>query len=515
MFLLLVIFFPLWAFASAGDLPPVARGPMTGGVAQGESLTTTPVSRGPIMTRGSAADFPPPVYGPSLPRTYDIRAGDPLAKFPADEANRPRGIWEQPTCPPCPPNSGLPIAYGRGVDFGFVKIRPYGYIKWEAYWDTRQPIGSREEQAFLYPRPPLIDIYGQDINAHGKWDMLAIESRIGIALEGPSWGEFATDGLIEGDFRGPSDTVTSTFRLRQAFGRILWAKKTASILLGQWWHPLFILECYPHTVAFAIGAPMEAQARDPQVRYTQRWGAFELITAAASQTDFPSPGPVGSSPVYIRNAVIPNLHLQMRGYFGDNNLVGIAGDYKRLVPRIQSDLNIKVNEYIDSFIFEAFAAYVHPPWSFRTKVFWAQNGTDQQLISGYGVRTVNPITDERTYSNTAATGAWFDFSYLFYCDSMELGFFAGGTKNLGSKHALYIDPTTNLPIIYALTGNAQNLDYVTRFSPRYVFRKDPVRVGFEVEWTRASWGTPNRFGKVRNGVPVDNIRILLALFYMF
>lgn len=459
----------------------------------------------------------------------DVQAGECLATLPADEADRPRAIWEQPVCSPCPPNSGLPISYGKGVEFGFVKVKPYGYVKWESFWHTRQAIGSREIQALLYPSPRAIDIFGQDINAHGAFHMTAIETRMGISLEGPAWGCFRNDGLIEGDFRGPSDPNNSAFRLRHAFGRILWENNTASLLLGQWWHPLFILECFPHTVTFAIGSPMEAQAREPQLRFTQRWGKFELIAAAASQRDFNSNGPFGPSSEYIRNSIIPNLHLQMRWFFDNKNvdqLIGVAADYKRLTPRIQSNKNVKVNESIDSFIFETFAAFGQPPWSLRSKAFWAQNGNDQVLISGFGVSTLNPVTDERTYSNTAAAGAWLDFSYIFHCDSMELGGFAGGTKNLGSRRALYIDPATGLPIIYALKGvpgstvtemdiGSQNIDYVVRVSPRYVYKKDPIRFGIELEWTRASWGTPNGFGKVLNAVPVDNYRILMALYYMF
>jgi hypothetical protein len=496
-FLLLFFFFSCYASQS-----PLYKGPLV----ELEKKDST------VPTQAIRSEDAAPMVRAPLIGIRDVQSGDCLATLPADTAERPRAIWEQPVCPPCPCPSGRPISYGRLIECAFVKIKPYGYVKWEGFWDTRQVIGSREEQALLYPKPRRLDIFGQDIESHGKWDMLAIETRIGLGLEGPRWGDIRIDGLIETDFRGPSDPITSVLRLRHAFGRVVW--ENGSFLYGQWWHPLFILECFPHTVAFAIGAPMEPQARDPQLRYTGRWGWFELIAAAASQSDFLSNGPIGFSAFYIRQAVIPNLHLQMRGYFKDN-VVGVAADYKRLVPRIESDKNVKVNEFIDSFIFEAFAAFIYAPWSLRTKVFWAQNGTDQLLISGYGVHTINPVTDARTYTNTAAAGGWLDFSYLFGCDNHELGFFVGGTKNLGSRQSLFIDPETGQPIIYALSGLAQNLDYVVRVSPRYIFMKDPIRFGAEVEWTRASWGTPNRCGKVRNGVPVDNIRILLALYYMF
>ena len=40
-----------------------------------------------------------------------------------------------------------------------------------------------------------------------------------------------------------------------------------------------------------------------------------------------------------------------------------------------------------------------------------------------------------------------------------------------------------------------------RVAPRYVFMNDPLRFGLELDYTRASWGTPNAYGKVENGVP--------------
>ena len=363
---------------------------------------------------------------------------------------RPRAIWEQPVCSECPEPSGRPISYGRMLECASVKVKPYGYVKWELYFDTRQPLGKREENTLYYPAPYLPDVYKQDINAHGKWHMTGFETRVGLLFIGPEWNGLRTDGLIEGDFRGINDANLSAFRHRNTLGRVLW--NNGILLFGKWWHPLWMTECFPHTVGFAIGEPMDPHARNAQIKLIQRWDWFELIVAACSQNDFSSYGPFYPTPpnstedqssFFIREAVRPNLHLQMRGYF-DCNLIGIAADYKRLAPRLVSNDNIAVSEHIDSFIVEGFAAFNYAPWSLRMKCFWAQNGADQLLISGYGVRTIDPATDCRTYSNTAAACTWVDFSYLFGCDNHELGLFAGGAKNLGSEHKLYIDPTTGL-----------------------------------------------------------------------
>jgi hypothetical protein len=206
----------------------------------------------------------------------------------------------------------------------------------------------------------------------------------------------------------------------------------------------------------------------------------------------------------------------MRAYGNDEDtLVGLALDYLRLCPRIESDTGYSVDESVGALTFEVFAACKYAPWSLRSKAFWSQNGNDQILISGFGVRTVEPITDRRTYSATAAVGAWLDFSYLFGCDNKEIGCFTGWTKNLGSQDRLFIDPKTEQPLLFALTSFGKNIEYVWRISPRFVFKKDPIRFGAELEITQSSFGKLNTFGRVTNGTPVTAYRILLALYYMF
>lgn len=421
---------------------------------------------------------------------------------------RDTAIWEQPC--PCP--SGIPLSFARYLEGAIVKIVPYGYAKWEGYWDTRHTIGTREEEVLFFPQPITRDPRGIDIFDRGKWHMTCIESRFGVGLTGPVWCDITSEGRLEVDFRGPSESGNSTIRLRHAFGLVSWG--SGSFLFGQWWHPLFIVDCFPHTVAFSIGAPMEFQAREPQLRLTQKWHDFEFIVCLASEREFASNGPQGISTEYIRNSVIPNIHLQARWNFG-KNLMGIAGDYKRLVPRIQNNFGFSVREHIDSFVVEGFAAFTHPPWSARFKGFWGENANAHLFLSGFAVETVDPITDTRTYSATAGVGGWADFSYIFGCDDRELGLFVGGLKNVGSRHRLFIEPSTNRPLIFSLTAVGQDVDYVVRVAPRFVMKNDPIRFGAELEWTRAAFGTPNVFGRIRDGVPVDNYRILLVLYYMF
>jgi hypothetical protein len=165
--------------------------------------------------------------------------------------------------------AGEPILYRR-LRLGPVTISPYGYIKYELFYDSRQNIGSREVETHLFPLPILPDICGRDTNAHAKFQMSIIETRAGVKFKGPSWGSLKAIGLIEGDFRGVSELTLQTLRLRHAFGRIEW--DTGSFLFGQYWHPMVAEECFPHTVSINRGVPIESRARNPQLRVTERWG---------------------------------------------------------------------------------------------------------------------------------------------------------------------------------------------------------------------------------------------------
>lgn len=421
--------------------------------------------------------------------------------------SKSKNVWQQP--PVLPP---LPVPVPIPDPDVLVELRPYAYIKWEMYYDTRQVLGLREDCILFFPAPYLPDIFKQDINAHGFWNMDAFESRIGLSLQGPQWGCVTTDAIVEGDFRGAFEASIFNFRLRNAVGRVVWPD--GYFLFGQWWHPLWIEECFPHMLGFGIGTPLDFTSRSPQLRFVQRWDWFEFFGVLSSQSDFDSNGPIEAVPTYIQNAVIPNLTAQMRAYVG-NHLFGVAGDYKRLVPRIVSNNNVKVNERIDSFAFEGFATINVAHWALRLKALWAQNANDHLLISGFGVKSIEPVTDCRTYANTACAGAWLDFSYYFHCNKLELGVFAGGTKNLGSRERLYIDKETGAPIIYWLVDMTQNVDYVVEVVPRFVYMDDPFRAGVEFQYTRASWGTPNACGRVTNGIPVDDYRILFVLYYLF
>lgn len=399
-------------------------------------------------------------------------------------------------------------------------LLPYGFVQLANIWDSRQVFGTSQGLGSLFPQPKHCDRFGQDINAHPHFHMTVSPTLFGILMRGPSFttrshDEISTFAAIETDFRGAQTTTIGNLFMRHAFGMLNW--QDGFLLMGQFWHPLIVPQCWPQVINYNGGAPFEPIARDPQARLVKRFEniSFVFALASQSQTKYASNGPRGVSPEYIRNAVVPNLHVHLRAH-GEQYLCGAAFDYKRLKPRLVSNKGINVHEHIDSFISEAYVRLDFFPVSLRMKGIWAQNANDQVMISGFGVKNINPVTDARTYANTATASGWIDASfYLDESKDNQLGIFAGYCKNLGSQERLFINPKTGRPIIYALLDVSQKIDDMFRLSPRLVIKRDPFLVGFELEYTQTSWGKPNTFGKVPNARPVGNIRFIAQINYIF
>lgn len=407
-----------------------------------------------------------------------------------------------------------------------VQLRPYGFLRHETHWDNRQAFGSQELQSFLFPEPFVPDVLGRDINAHPDFHMSPVQTCLGFELTGPNPSDDITiTGIVEGDFRGTTIPTISSYALRHIYAMINWQQ--GALLIGQFSSPLYVEDALPRQLDYDSGSPFEFFARFPQFRLTQQFAitetsALEVIAAALTQRDFQSPGPIGFTSEYIRNAVVPNLHLQVRSLYEDT-VFGLAFDYKRLVPRLVSNKNYKVHEHVDSFITAAYIAFNTQPFSVRLKGSYSQNATEFSVISGYAVATIDPVTDFRTYTPTASANFWIDANYAFPDKVTQIGIFAGYSKNLGSSKKLFIDPATNLPIIYDLQTTLfednitrkQEIQYVFRIAPRITYFWEPLLFGLEINATSALWGKPNEFAQVPNGHLVTNCKVLFIVDYFF
>jgi hypothetical protein len=387
-----------------------------------------------------------------------------------------------------------------------------GYIKNEAFVDSYQVIGERQDHYLFFPGAPHYDRSCSNIKAKGRFDMLVIETRLRAEVAGPYIFGAGSHGIFEADAWASSALQIGLMRIRHAFIYFEWEDK--SLLMGQYWHPLLLPECYADTISFNGGTPIEPFTREPQVRLTKQFDTISLILAVCSHANTPYDGPYGIDTLYPRNAILPNINIQLLSSI-KQHICGIGVDITRIVPRLVTNKNIQYTESLMSFITIAFAAFNWENLALRTKFIYAQNGNPYGLISGYAVDKIDPYTDKRHYTNTQCLNGWVD---VVYKGEVEPGLFMGVSKNIGASHKIIpstIDPKTGTQerLIYA--DGFENIDFVYRISPRIRWFLKPFIFGAELEITGARYGSITQTARVVDAKLVNNVRTLLAAYYVF
>ncbi|MBE0662218.1 MAG: hypothetical protein IH597_07100 [Bacteroidales bacterium] len=374
-----------------------------------------------------------------------------------------------------------------------------GFVKSDYWYDSRHVVAAREDLFLIFPTNKRLDVNGEDINARPTFNYSAITSRITGVITGPDAFGAKTSGVIEADFSGMSNADINGFRLRHAYGKLRWEK--SELLFGQYWHPIFVAEVFPNVISLNTGAPFQPFIRNPQISYTQYFNKFNLNLAFISQRDNASEGPVGTSPLYMRNSLVPNLHLQLQ-HKGDQHVWGLAADYKVLQPRLETTKGFKTSESVGSYAFMAYYKYTNNMFLWSGKTIYGQNLTENLMLGGYAVRTVDTTTMIETYTPTNHLNIW---SFISYGKTVRLGVYGGFSKNMGTTHE-------NTGKYYA---RGSDIDYAYRISPSLSFVSNSVQISTELEYTAVTYGTPDNKGNVNNTEEIGNLRLLIAFFYFF
>lgn len=390
------------------------------------------------------------------------------------------------------------VAQTAQPEFG-IKFK--GFVKTDVMFDTRQTVAAREGHFLLYPHGEYADINGDDIHAGANLNMLSIQTRLTGVITGPDAFGARTSGLIEGAFFGHSNSDVNGFRLRHAFVKLDWA--TSSLMVGQYWHPMFITEVFPGVISFNTGVPFQPFSRNPQVRFIKKMDKLYLTLTAASQRDFTSTGPAGSSSSYLRNAALPILDANLK-YKSDGVVAGAGVNFKSLKPRLQTTEGVKTDSKVSSFSTMAFAKFNINKSTLKFEAIYGDNLTDLLMLGGYAVTTVDNETAEEEYTNIKTLSTWAE---IICGDKIKYALFAGYTKNMGAADEIY-----SSSYWYARGTTIEN---VFRISPRIQVRRGNTQFAAEVEYTSAAYGTPNAKGEVENTTNVANIRFLFAAYLFF
>lgn len=393
-------------------------------------------------------------------------------------------------------------------------IKFSGFVKNDFFLDSRQTVAAREGHFLLWPSAESLDELDKDINAKANFNMLAVQSRLKGAISGPDAFGAKTSGVIEIDFFAQADDNINLVRMRHAFVKLDWT--SFELLAGQYWNPLFVTDCFPGTVSFNTGTPLQSFARNPQIRAVYKTGDLRFTLAALSQRDYTSRGVDGVSSKYLRNSSVPDIHFQTQFGVKDNEsgtafVIGGGLAYKSLVPRLESEglggLTYSVDEKVGGLTAIGFSKLTTRPVTFKLEARYGENIADVLGISGFAVKEVlSATTGEQSYTPLTSFTFWGEVHTNG--SKVQVGVFGGVFKNLGSKEAR--DPVNP---VYGLGTDINNL---LRVSPRIIFNSNKTRVAFELEYTRAAFGSNfDELYMPESTIPVANLRGLVAIYYFF
>ena len=381
-----------------------------------------------------------------------------------------------------------------------IKVKFSGFVNSQMMYDTRKSVEAREAMLVLYPLAERLDKNGKDLNTQPSFNHLAMISRVKATVTGPDVLKAKMSAVIESDFSGASNIENNSLRLRHAFVKMNWTKQ--ELIVGQYWHPINVPEMLPTLLSLNTGAPFHPFSRHIQARTSREFGKFKLIGVLASQRDFASTGIDGVSSVYMRNAVIPNVHLQVQ-YKTEKVLAGVGGDFKSLKPRVFSDSLFKNNEVINSYAAVGFINFIGNKIDVKLESILGQNLYEHLMLGGYAERNIDPITAITDYTNVNQVSFWTNISTKR--EHFNFGVFGGYLKNLGSVQNYLGKAYTR----------GSDVAYVYRVTPIFSYTEKNFKIMAEMEYTVAAYGTPNTLGDIETSKEYNNFRGLLGVFYNF
>ena len=403
-------------------------------------------------------------------------------------------------------------ASGQEKEESKFGIKFSGFVKNDFFWDSRQTISAREGHFLLWPAPVNLDERGEDIFKQASFNFLAIQSRLSAKLTGPDALGAKTSGLIEGDFFAQGNLNINLFRLRHAFVKLNW--KHTEVMAGQYWNPLFVTSCFPGTVSFNTGTPLQSFARNPQVRVTYKTNGFSLLAAALGQRDYSSVGPLGAGSHYLRNSAVPEMQLQVHyatsNEDGMNIVAGAGAAYKTIVPRLSSSpvdgVTYKVDEKVGGFTAMAFSKLTTKPITAKLQVRYGENIADLLGISGFAATGITDLTTgERSYAPLKSMTFWAE---VHTNGNPQVGIFGGLTSNNGINETI-------LPTV-PVYGRGTTIRRLYRIAPRVIYNVGKLRLAAEVEYTSADYGDNyDEFYIPADITQATNLRVLTAIYYFF
>ncbi len=356
-----------------------------------------------------------------------------------------------------------------------------GFVKTDFMYDTRQVVNAREGHFNILPASENI-VGGKDLNDQSNFNILSIQTRLKAAISGPDFFGMKTSGAIEAAFFGNSDTSVGELRLRHAFVQL--SNDKIEILMGQYWHPMFVTAVFPGTYSFNTGVPFQPFSRNPQLRITTK-GRVKFIGVLFTERDFQTRG------ASVSKSGIPQFHAQLQFGKASETLGGLGFNVKSSQPNLGGD-NLTSTAFIGYFR----TKLGETTW--KAEATYGQNMTDLLQIGGFATASNGDFVNNKTLS------MWTELSGDL-SETMEWGLFGGYTENGGFGEAI--------TYVNGFLGTVEN---AYRIAPRIGWKSGELTIGVEGEYTNAQYGSIDGSGDITSNTDgVNNFRLLTTAIYKF
>jgi hypothetical protein len=213
--------------------------------------------------------------------------------------------------------------------------------------------------------------------------------------------------------------------------------------------------------------------------------------------------------------MLPELHIQFRQTWYEH-WFAVGLDFKRIVPRLKTENNISVVEHVNSVMAGIMADITIKKLAIKTRLLYAENASEMFLIGGYAVDSIDPFSDYRTYIPIRSVAWWVELRYAV-TQQWQPALFVAYARNLGAKHTIFtnVADTSGTVTDARVFGFATNVQQMARIAPRVRYRRGPIEVAAELEYTRALQGQLATSGKVVDAQGVGVARCMVAMYYYF
>lgn len=333
----------------------------------------------------------------------------------------------------------------------------YGYVNAQYFYNTRKNHSVVDGLFSMFPKAPLYNENGEDLNATPNHYFSVSTTRIGtkINLSEAMGAKFL--GVIEVDFTGQAEGAANYLRLRHAYMQANWEK--AQLLVGQYWNPMTLPQMMPSNKEMHNGAPFHPFGRLYQIRLEyQPIEKFNILSVLSFQRDYATIG-VDNKKDYnqqIRTFIpITNLHLQ---YVSDNLFAGIGGEFKAIKPRetylTPNNQTLKMDEVMYNFSTSVYFNYKTKKHDIKAQAIIGDNLNDMTIIGGYYESAYDTINNKFSYYPTTTFASWLD--YTFTAGNFKPALLLGYTNNLDVNKEGYLNAY----------GLGMNIENYYRISPR-------------------------------------------------